>query len=65
MESWGDLGRQRLRWKRGAVENLMQYGLTRVTLEHWARQLVTFLGILVTILYLATVVYSLTGWHTR
>ena len=63
MESWGDLGRQRLRWKRGAVENLMQYGLTRVTLEHWARQLVTFLGILVTVLYLATVIYSLTVAH--
>ncbi len=35
METWGDLARQRLRWKRGAVENLVQYGLTRVTLEHW------------------------------
>lgn len=63
MESWRDLARQRLRWKRGAVENLIQYGLTRVTLEHWARQLVTLLGIFVTAIYLATVVYALTVAH--
>ena len=59
MESWGDLARQRLRWKRGAVENLIQYGLTQVTLEHWARQLMTLTGIFVMALFLGTVAYSL------
>ncbi len=64
MESWGDLARQRLRWKRGAVENLIQYGLTRVTLEHWARQLVTLLGIVVTALYLSTLFWALAVQHS-
>ena len=45
MESWRDLYRQRLRWKRGAIENLRDYGLTRVTARYWGRQLFTFLGI--------------------
>lgn len=59
METWKELASQRLRWKRGAVENLIQYGLTRVTLEHWARQLVTMLGILVTFLYLSTLFWAI------
>jgi cellulose synthase/poly-beta-1,6-N-acetylglucosamine synthase-like glycosyltransferase len=58
MESWGDLYRQRLRWKRGALENLRDYGLTRVTLKYWARQLVTFLGIVVTLAYLLSLAAS-------
>lgn len=64
METWGDLARQRLRWKRGAVENLIQYGLTRVTLEHWARQLVTMLGIVVTFLYLSTLFWAIAVQHS-
>jgi cellulose synthase/poly-beta-1,6-N-acetylglucosamine synthase-like glycosyltransferase len=59
MESWGDLFRQRLRWKRGALENLRQYGLTRVTLPYWGRQFVTFLGVVVTAIYLASLGSSL------
>jgi cellulose synthase/poly-beta-1,6-N-acetylglucosamine synthase-like glycosyltransferase len=64
METWRDLARQRLRWKRGAVENLIQYGLTRVTLEHWARQLVTMLGIVVTALYLGTLFWAVAMQHS-
>lgn len=54
MPSWRALGRQRLRWKRGAMENLVQYGLTRYTAEHWGYQVVGFLGIVVTALYLSS-----------
>jgi cellulose synthase/poly-beta-1,6-N-acetylglucosamine synthase-like glycosyltransferase len=64
METWGDLARQRLRWKRGAVENLIQYGLTRITLEHWARQIVTMLGIVVTLLYLSTLFWAVAVQHS-
>ncbi|CAI9408043.1 Poly-beta-1,6-N-acetyl-D-glucosamine synthase [Nocardioides sp. T2.26MG-1] len=35
MTTWRDLWRQRLRWKRGALENCAQYGLTRVTWRYW------------------------------
>ena len=44
MESWRDLYRQELRWKRGAIENLRDYGLTRVTARYWGRQFFTLLG---------------------
>jgi hypothetical protein len=58
MESWRDLYRQRLRWKRGALENLRDYGLTRVTLSYWWRQLVTFVGVVVTATYLLSLAWS-------
>jgi cellulose synthase/poly-beta-1,6-N-acetylglucosamine synthase-like glycosyltransferase len=59
MESWRDLYRQRLRWKRGALENLRDYGVTRVTLSYWGRQLMTFLGIVITLVYLLSLGFSL------
>ena len=58
MLSWRDLYHQRLRWKRGAVENLLQYGLTRITARYWGRQFVTAFGCLVTAAYLASIAYS-------
>ncbi len=64
MESWRDLWRQRLRWKRGAVENCFQYGFTRITWRYWGRQLFTFLGILVTIVYLSTIGRALAATGT-
>lgn len=59
MESWRDLYRQRLRWKRGALENLREYGVTRVTVSYWVRQIVTFVGIVVTLAYLLSLAHSL------
>jgi cellulose synthase/poly-beta-1,6-N-acetylglucosamine synthase-like glycosyltransferase len=59
MESWRDLYRQRLRWKRGALENLRDYGVTRVTVTYWGRQLLTVLGMLVTFAYLLSLAQSL------
>ena len=59
MESWRDLYRQRLRWKRGALENLRDYGLTRVTASYWGRQILTLFGIVVTLAYLLSLTWSL------
>lgn len=39
MPNWRMLWAQRLRWQRGALENLGAYGLTPVTLRYWAQQL--------------------------
>jgi len=64
MESWRDLYRQRLRWKRGAIENLRDYGLTRVTARYWGRQLFTLLGIVVTLAYFVTLGLSLAVDHS-
>ena len=39
MPNWGALWRQRMRWQRGALENIGAYGLTRATLRYWLQQL--------------------------
>lgn len=54
MKSWRDLGRQRYRWKRGAVENNRHYGYTRYTAKYWFLQWWGVLGINATVLYLLT-----------
>ncbi|MEO3781933.1 glycosyltransferase family 2 protein [Actinocorallia sp. B10E7] len=58
MFTWGDLFRQRLRWKRGALENLVDYGWTPITRPYWGRQALSLLGILVIAAYLLTLAYS-------
>ena len=66
MTSWGDLGRQRLRWKRGALENIADYGWTRVTASYWGRQVMSGLGVFATFLYLSTLVWGIAAgmhWH--
>lgn len=59
MLSWAALFRQRLRWKRGALENLADYGWTHFTRGYWGRQLLSLIGIIVTFTYLGTLAYSL------
>lgn len=64
MVTWGDLARQRSRWKRGALENIVDYGLTRVTLSYWGRQVLSAVGLLATTLYVASLLWGLaTGIH--
>ncbi|KNX38820.1 glycosyltransferase [Luteipulveratus halotolerans] len=58
METWEDLRKQRFRWKRGAIENNHHYGLTRYTAEYQFLQWWSGLGIVVTALYLATIVLA-------
>jgi cellulose synthase/poly-beta-1,6-N-acetylglucosamine synthase-like glycosyltransferase len=68
MPTWRALAQQRLRWKRGALENLADYGWTAVTRKYWGRQLLSLVGVLVTFVYLATVVGSVWfdgGIHLR
>ncbi|MCA9340554.1 MAG: glycosyltransferase family 2 protein, partial [Candidatus Saccharibacteria bacterium] len=60
MSTWGDLWRQRYRWKRGAIENNWHYGFTRYTLKYWFLQFWGALGILATITYLVTLTYAIT-----
>jgi cellulose synthase/poly-beta-1,6-N-acetylglucosamine synthase-like glycosyltransferase len=63
METWSDLWRQRHRWKRGAIENNVQYGLTRYTAKYWGLQIWGFLGIVVTAIYLATTIWAAATWQ--
>jgi cellulose synthase/poly-beta-1,6-N-acetylglucosamine synthase-like glycosyltransferase len=39
MPTWSALWRQRMRWQRGALENIGAYGMTRATLRYWLQQL--------------------------
>lgn len=59
MTSWGDLARQRSRWKRGALENIVDYGFTRVTASYWGRQVLSAVGLLATALYVASLLWGL------
>lgn len=60
METWRELGKQRHRWKRGAIENNFQYGLTRYTAKYWGLQVWGVIGIFVTGFYLLTTMYAIT-----
>lgn len=56
MPTWTALWHQRLRWQRGAVENLRTYGWTRVTAPYIAKQVTMHLGILAVVLFLSSTV---------
>ena len=52
MPTWRTLGAQRLRWQRGALENLGAYGVTTQTLRYWAQQLGIGYGVIALTAYL-------------
>lgn len=58
MPTWGDLRRQRLRWQRGALENIASYGITRATARYWGQQLGLGYGVIA--LWLALLLIVLT-----
>ncbi|MGY1693779.1 glycosyltransferase [Geodermatophilus sp. SYSU D00814] len=59
MPTWSDLWKQRMRWQRGALENLRHYGLSRVTLRYWGQQVGIGLGVLAFQAYLLLTVLVL------
>jgi cellulose synthase/poly-beta-1,6-N-acetylglucosamine synthase-like glycosyltransferase len=59
MPTWKKLYKQRLRWRRGFVENLKSFGITKHTWEYWCRQALAIVGIGVTALYLTSLVFVL------
>ncbi|WP_103381057.1 glycosyltransferase family 2 protein [Pseudonocardia dioxanivorans] len=62
MPTWADLWRQRLRWQRGALENLRGYGLNVVTAPYLARQAGMYAGIVAVGLFLlATALFATAG----
>ena len=61
MPTWQDLWKQRMRWQRGALENLRHYGVSRVTLRYWGQQLGIGLGVLAFQAYLLLTVLVLTA----
>ena len=65
MPTWRALWVQRLRWQRGALENLGAYGLTPQTFRYWAQQLGIGYGVIALSAYLLLIVLmvvSLDQW---
>lgn len=59
MTSWRHLWRQRLRWHRGALENIGAYGLTRATAMYWMQQFALSYGVLALWSYLLLMTVTL------
>jgi cellulose synthase/poly-beta-1,6-N-acetylglucosamine synthase-like glycosyltransferase len=67
MPSAGRLFHQRLRWQRGALENLLVYGLTHSTLPYILRQLMTYIAVAFVPFFVTALAYQWTttgtvGW---
>lgn len=59
MPTLGSLYKQRLRWQRGALENLIAHGLTTHTAPYALRQVLTYLGVVFLPFYLWTLTIAL------
>jgi cellulose synthase/poly-beta-1,6-N-acetylglucosamine synthase-like glycosyltransferase len=53
MPTWRNLWKQRLRWQRGALENVAAYGITTATARYWAQQVGIAYGAIALYCYLA------------
>ncbi len=65
MPTWRALWNQRLRWQRGALENLGAYGLRSKTFRYWAQQLGIGYGVIALGGYIALIVLtvlSVSSW---
>ncbi len=61
MPTWGALWAQRLRWQRGALENLGAYGMTPQTFRYWAQQLGIGYGVMALSSYLLLIFLMLSS----
>lgn len=64
MPSWRTLWNQRLRWQRGALENLGTYGLTLATLRYWTQQLGISYGVIAFATYFLLIIVMLLSSDT-
>ncbi|MBL3688054.1 glycosyltransferase family 2 protein [Leucobacter zeae] len=64
MPSWRMLWAQRLRWQRGALENLGAYGFTPQTLRYWSQQVAIGYGVLALFAYFALIALMLLAMDT-
>lgn len=59
MPSLGSLYKQRRRWQRGALENLVAHGINLHTFPYLARQILTYLGVIFLPFYVYTLIVAL------
>ena len=59
MATWSDLWHQRLRWQRGALDNLRHYGWTSITRRYVMKQAAMYLGGLLSLVYVVLLATAL------
>jgi cellulose synthase/poly-beta-1,6-N-acetylglucosamine synthase-like glycosyltransferase len=59
MPDWRHLWRQRLRWQRGALENIAAYGFTTGTMRYWGQQIGIAYGTVALVSYLLLMTITL------
>lgn len=59
MLTWRDLWHQRTRWQRGALENLRQYGFSKVTRPYFLQQGLMMIAVFAMWLFVALTVLSI------
>jgi poly-beta-1,6-N-acetyl-D-glucosamine synthase len=59
MPTWKNLRQQRLRWQKGTIRDLRNFGLTRVTWRHWLRLLGGYMSYLIQVVCLIVIAASL------
>ena len=59
MPTWSSLYKQRRRWQRGALENLIAHGLNRNTAPYVLRQVMTYIGVFFLPFYFLTLTVAL------
>lgn len=59
MPTWASLYKQRRRWQRGALENLVAHGLNRNTAPYVLRQIMTYIGVFFLPFYFLTLTVAL------
>jgi len=65
MGTWKDLQKQRIRWYRGALDNLRTYGYTNTTRRYWFQQVMLLLSVLTFSSYVFISAVSLSmGWFS-
>ena len=64
MPSWRMLWAQRLRWQRGALENLGAYGVTPQTLRYWSQQIGIGYGVLALLSYFVLILLMIVSMDT-
>ncbi len=64
MPTWRMLWAQRLRWQRGALENLGSYGVTPQTLRYWAQQIGIGYGVVALFSYFALILLMILAMDT-
>ncbi|MDV2978453.1 UNVERIFIED_CONTAM: glycosyltransferase family 2 protein [Actinomycetes bacterium ARC8] len=64
MPNWKMLWAQRLRWQRGALENLGAYGVTAQTSRYWAQQVGIGYGVIALFSYFALMIIMLISMDT-